>query len=419
VLRPVGGVKRVRGHRAEPHLLGDDSATKPFGWCEPLPNGSIRLYQDEAGNIPVYYSQTRGRVFAGMTPLEVSRQCTSEPEFDPVSVAEFLLHGTVCFPHTLFRNVYVAPPGAVTIVAPEAITSERFYLPVEGDEEMGLEDHAKRLREEVRRILAVDLRNRKEIVVLFSGGQDARAVVGLIDQETPLRLIAFAASDNREMRLARRAAQALGRDFVHCRRPKDFYAADLERRVEAMGGLDVARTHAWWPLSEQLRTADAVVGGYGCDALVKGMHMRDVVRLRYAPERYRIAASRFPGGVPRASSQGWLQRSIAAAVEERQMAHLERLRAFRLTTAQNWFRLWPRGSHAPANPQYLTVRMLNDNVVEPFIAPSVYRLLAAVPDRLRVDQRLFRTAFSKSMGRAVWLLSSSGRIPRLGGYPGQ
>jgi hypothetical protein len=113
--------------------------------------------------------------------------------------------------------------------------------------------------------------------------------------------------------LARCAAQALGRELTLVKRPPQFCAADLPRRVQAMGGLDVSHTHAWGPLAEPLRGADAVVGGYGSDVLVNGCYMRDVIRTHYAPERYLSDPSGPPGGVPRATLRARLQRPTAAA----------------------------------------------------------------------------------------------------------
>ena len=56
--------------------------------------------------------------------------------------------------------------------------------------------------------------------------------------------------------------------------------------------------------------------------------------------------------------------------------------------------------------------------MEPFFSPQVFSLAAKMPDEFRVDRKAFRAAFGPSMGKAGWLPTSSGRIPRLGGYLG-
>lgn len=392
----------------------------PFGWFEEKGPDSITFVTDHAGSVPLYYAQEQGCVLAGSTPLEVAEQM-SAVTFDPVSVADFLLNGTVCYPYTVFKGVYVAPPGAVTEVSPSEVKTATYYRPEEQENNEPVAYWGAQLREQVQHALRAGVEGKENIKVLFSGGEDSRAIVSLLPERNGCELVTFADGYNREVRLAERAARALSVRLRFIQRPEGFYKKDIRERVRAIGGdFDIRHTHVWGQLAEPVKDAGAVVGGYAADTLFKSAWMGNVEkgRKRLTPERLKTTGFDQPVGVEAASAQDWLDRDVAAAVDERRLAHHKRLQEFRPTSAGNWHTLWPLGSQRVAYAHYLAARLACADVVEPFLAPQVYRLAARMPDEFRVDRKAFRAAFGAPMGKAGWLPTSSGRIPRLGGYAG-
>lgn len=392
----------------------------PFGWFEELQGGAVRFVTDHSGSVPLYYAQDQGHVLAGTSPLEVADQM-AYPKVDPVSAADFLLNGTVCYPHTLFEDVYAVRPGAVTDISYDNLRSTVYYTPTEETSSESAQEWGQLLREKVQEALLYGLEGKKFIKVLFSGGEDARAVVSLLPNSLDCELVTFADEYNREVRLAEQAAQALGRPLRFIRRPKGFYRRDLARRVRAIGGaFDIRHTHVWGALSEPLSGADAVVGGYAADTLFKSAWMGNVTnsKKRLGPERLLSSLSSAPVGIEATENNDWIDNNLAAAVMRRRLAHHERIREFRPNTAGNWHTLWPLGTQRVAYAHYLAARKAASCLVEPFLAPPVYELAARMPDEMRVDRHAFRAAFGGAMGTAGWLPTSSGRIPRLGGYLG-
>ncbi|WP_207132058.1 asparagine synthase-related protein [Halorhodospira neutriphila] len=375
---------------------------------------------DHTGSVPLYYAQDRDQVITGKTPLEVAVKMAS-PGLDPVSAADFLLNGTVCYPYTLFKDVYLAPPGAVTDVTPNGIHSEFYYQPEEQCSNQSTAYWGAQLREKVQQALQKGLEGKKQVKALFSGGEDSRAVVSLLPEGSECELVTFADELNREVRLAERAARALGRPLVFIQRPYKFYQRDIQSRVYAIGGIsEIRQTHVWGRLAQPLKDADAVIGGYVADSLFKSEKMGNVKRSRkrLTPETMESSSAEQPLGIEKAIRQSWINQSVAAAVDERHLAHHERIREFRPVTAANWHRLWPWGSQARSYAHYMACHLACPAVVEPFISPQVYRLAASMPEQLRVDRKAFRAAFAPAMGKAGWLPTTSGHIPRLGGYIG-
>ena len=392
----------------------------PFGWFNELPDGGVRFVTDHSGSVPLYYAQDQGRVFAGGTPLEVAKKMAN-PKIDSVSAADFLLNGTVCYPHTLFEGVYVLPPGAVTDVNSADISSIVYYRPEEQKSNESVETWGEMLREEVQKALLAGLDGKEKVKVLFSGGEDSRAILSLLPRDNDCELITFADGYNREVRLAERAAQALGYPLRFIKRPAGFYRQNIAERVRAIGGaFDIRHTHVWGALSEPLSKADAVVGGYAADTLFKSAWMGNVVRSRrrLMPERLLAATSSGPVGIESAGAVEWLSRDVAAEVTNRRLSHHDRIREFRPLTADNWHTLWPLGTQRVTYAHYLAAQQACPCVIEPFLAPQVYSLAARMPDEMRVDRKAFRAAFGRAMGKAGWLPTSSGRIPRLGGHLG-
>ncbi|MCG5516371.1 MULTISPECIES: asparagine synthase-related protein [unclassified Ectothiorhodospira] len=392
----------------------------PFGWFERLGSGSVRFTTDHSGSVPLYYAQVENKVLAGNTPLEVVRQMKGST-FDPVSVADFILNGTVCYPYTLFKDVYVVPPGAVTVIKADSICSKRFYLPEELRDSASVQQWGARLHEEVERALLIGLKGKREIKVLFSGGEDSRAVVSLIPRSIDCELITFADNYNREVRLAERAAKALKRPFRFIQRPEGFYRKDIRGRTLSIGGsFDVAHTHVYGELASNLGNADAIVGGFTSDSLFKSLLVQGIRKSvkRLGPERIESKFVPTPVGIANPLNHSWLAEDVAKEVNERRWAHHKKIEEFRPYSASNWHWLWPLGCHQGHYAHYLAIKNLRCSVVEPFLAPQVYSLAALMPDEFRADRKAFREAFARSMGLAGWLPTSSGRIPRLGGYTG-
>lgn len=406
----------------DPVILGESLRERmlPFGWFERRGADAVTFITDHAGSVPLYYAQEQGRVLAGSTPLEVARQ-VSAVTFDPVSVADFLLNGTVCYPFTLFKNVYAAPPGAVTEVTPYEVNSVTYYRPIEQVSNESVAYWGLNLRKQVQKALLTGLEGKKNIKVLFSGGEDSRAVVSLLPADLNCELITFADGYNREVRLAERAARALGRPLRFVKRPEGFYQQKLSERVKLIGGVsDVRNTHVFGVLAEAVRDADAIVGGFTSDTLFKSLWKGNIETglRRFGPEKLRQESAREPTGVQWLSPISWMRLEVTEAADARRWALHEQIEEFRPTTAGNWHLMWPLGSHQPDYGHYLATKSVGPDVVEPFFSPQVYSLAARMPDAFRVDRRAFRAAFAPAMGKAGWLPTSSGRIPRLGGYVG-
>lgn len=395
------------------------SALGNFGGIRWLGVDTVAVLTDCSGSIPIFYGEYRNRLAVGWSPLEVADKLGTRA-IDPVSAGDFLANGTVCYPFTIFKHVYAAPPGSISVISVGKVESKTYYLPGEEENQGTAEDWGGYLRQNVRYALRFGLEGCDKVNVLYSGGEDARAVAAQLPENMDCELIVLADAHNREVRLAKRSARLLGWPVKFVCRPSGFYRDKLEERVRAVGGnWDVRHAHVFGATAEPIKTAGALVGGYMADALFKTAWMGNVTsRLRPWPESLRRGYPSFPMGIRRASDLDWMRPEMIAGVLERRMKHHARIQEFRPVSAANWQTKWPLGTQPPAYAYHLACRGIGPPVVEPFIDNQVYRVAAAMPDQFRVDGKAFRAAFAGSLGRTGWQPTSSGRIARLSGFSG-
>lgn len=378
-----------------------------------------RFRTDAAGKISYYYFIDKFGELQIFRPNAVWHRM-GRRKLDLVSCADFILNGTICWPFTLFEGVHVLPPGADITITRGSIDVQHYFLPEETSKQKpDLNAWGRRLRESVENVLADQLKELRRIKVMFSGGEDSRAVASLVSRDLDVELVTLADGDNREVALARRAAHALGHTFRFVARPEGFYREALRERIRLIGpGLDIAHTHVFGPTAAPFRSADALVGGYAADTLFKTAWMANIRHRRARPDRLDERYPDHPVGIRSARRASWLSPEIAAAVEERRLQHHRRVQEFRPRSAGNWHTLWPLGAQRVAFAHHLACQSIGPRVVEPFLDDRLYRLAAEMPDELRVDRRAFRAAFARAMGSAGWLPTSSHSVPRLGGQVG-
>lgn len=415
-------LRRVLQNAREPATLGSrllevNGSFAAVGWKS---REEAILVTDPSGSIPLCYGRKGGLIAAGIRADEIAAALGRCP-VDPLSAADFIANGTVCYPHTLFEDVFVCPPGAVARLTPDGLEAASYYVPEEVDAKGSSEHWGERLRQALAETLECGLEAARRVGVMFSGGEDSRVVTALLPPWVDACALTLADGDNREVRLARRAARAMDVPFDFVPRPEGFYREALHERVKAVGaGRDARHTHVWGGTAESFRGFDAVVGGYAADTMFKSLWMGNVRpgRRSLRPDALLGPAPDRPVGVRHPSELDWLAGGVAAEVYERRRRHHERLVEFRPQTAGNWHQRWPLGTQRVAYPHYLAALSAVPRVVEPFLWARLYRLAAAMPDAHRMDARAFRAAFARSLGRAGWLPTSSGRIPRVGGWIG-
>lgn len=382
----------------------------------------VTVVTDAAGGIPVCYGDGPSGPAIGGRVHDVARLAGGRT-LDRVSAVDYLMHGSIVHPYTWFENVQRLPPGSVCKITERGLHTHRYWEPTEPDniyDPCDEREWGRRLHDEVKSSIVNTLEDAGRVRVFFSGGEDSRVVGSLIPDDTECVLTTVLDTQNREYRLARRSAQALGRKFEWIPRPKNYYKSAVRDRIESIGpGWDFRHTHFLGDIQQTFQDADALVGGYLADTLFKTYHMGNVEKRRgLKPDSLKRPDPDEIDVLKKGEQQsGWFSKPLVKKVRKRRVDHHHTLKEIRPITAGNWHALWPI-SNALAFAQYLGEHRIGPQVVEPFLFSQVYRLAAVMPDQCREGETAFHHAFNKELGVAGWLPVNAG-VPRLQGYLGQ
>ena len=348
--------------------------------------GGGTVVTDLGAFVPVFAARTDDAWIAG-THLDAVARAAGRREIDPVSAADLLAHLTCTYPHTLYRGVEQLPPASAVPFAPGGAPGEPlvYWRPVEENPYASVRDAAAALRDALVEQTGAVCRGLPEVALLLSGGEDARAVLGAVPREVRVRAFVFADWENREVRVARAAAEAYGATLAFGRRAPDHYVDGLEAVAGMIGGHNLFMDVHGWGLHERLALRDfaAVLGGLSSDSFLKAEH---------APRR----ANADEWALPPASL---IRRELLEEVVARRLAFRRWLAEFRPATAAEWEKLWPFTQRTHGANFHGNRRMFASQ--EPYHANAIVKLAAAVPTEWKRHRRLFHAAM-KPLFRRSW-----------------
>jgi hypothetical protein len=389
----------------------DDVLDGPFAALAiDLERGTGSVVTDLFAWIPLFAAEEGGGVLVGTHVDAVAAVAGAAP--DPVSVAELVAHLTITWPETLYDGVRQVAPGTERRFGPGGWADERTYWrPEERFVYGSIDEAAEALRTALVRDVALAAEGRGEIGVLLSGGEDSRAVLGALMGTLPrgaqVTGFTYADDENREVRTARRVAAAYGTTIRFGRREPDHYLRYLEPVSALVGSQnEYIDAHGWelnWRLG--LVHLQVVLGGLSSDALLKAdnvppRHFAQVRRGR-VPEMRLLPVPRLDG----------IRRELLEAASERRNAFRRTLMELRPESADEWSRIYPFTMRKYAANHHGNRRMFR--VHEPFMSNAVVKLAAAVPQRWKLDRRLFHRAVRPLLAPSWHVPHTRNRFPSL------
>jgi asparagine synthase (glutamine-hydrolysing) len=177
--------------------------------------------RDRLGIKPFYYYIDQER-FAFASEMKSLRAITEIPiQVNMVALADYLRHGYVVAPHTMFRQIRKLPPGHTVTVDASGARILRYWdiplvAPHDRSESEALEEFKPLLDDIIRRHLVSDV----PVGVFLSGGLDSSSIVALMSQLNLNGYKAFSIGyDSRESELeyARVVAEHCGAEYHEIR----------------------------------------------------------------------------------------------------------------------------------------------------------------------------------------------------------
>jgi hypothetical protein len=375
--------------------------------------GDASVVTDRMGFIPLFFSTSAGDdrpLVIGSHVDLVALASGRQRDIDPVAAADFVVHYSITYPHTLYEQVEQFPPAAERSWTPSGWSGpERTYW--EPREEPAR--YLGRAARELRRVFAEAVRHGCEgqdhVGLLLSGGEDSRSVLGAMPRHVRVDAFTYGDWKNREFRIARQVAGIYGAQLHFGQRGPEHYLA-YEAVAPLLGTQHRYTDVHGYGLHRELGLPELpiVFGGYLSDALLKA-------NFAHRPKRRLIRpATPLPGerSPPIIANAAGLREDLLREVELRRDRLRERIREMRPFSASEWLVLWPFSMRTGGANMHGGRRLFRD--YQPFVSNGVLDIAVAVPQWWKRERLLFHRAMRPFLAPSWHVPHGRSRYPFFG-----
>jgi asparagine synthase (glutamine-hydrolysing) len=241
--------------------------------------GTAMLFNDRFGLQRIYYHEANDAFYFAAEAKAILKVRPELRSADLRGLGEFIVCGCVLENRTLFRGIYVLPPGAAWVFRGGALEKKRAYFePKEWEEQERLEPepYYTCLRDAFVRNLPRYFNGQERIGVSLTGGLDTRIIMAWRKAphgRLPCYTFGSMYRDNQDVVLARKVAQICGQPHQVITTGKEFlsrFAHYAERSIYLTDAcVDLGRSPDLY-VNEKVREIAPVriVGTYGSEMLL-------------------------------------------------------------------------------------------------------------------------------------------------------
>ncbi|WP_052748921.1 asparagine synthase-related protein [Arsukibacterium ikkense] len=362
--------------------------------------------------IPVYQYHKPEQLLLS-THVDILAQCSGQrTQFDLVSVADFVLNDVITYPYTMYSAIRQCAPAAQQLYRlQQSIKCDvrPYWQPQENNPYHDIDAAAAALRAGLRHYVSHVVQTSDKVAQFISGGEDSRALSGLLADYGGRDAFVFLDSLNREGEIAQQVAAAYGSSFNLKLRKAGYYLDILPAASKLIGaGHQYMHAHTLGFYQDcKLAQYQAVFGGYLADSLLKAPYANKKGGSRkfpFIPERVVPGESRTT-----ATKHAFFNAKVLQQLDARRLAHMQRIQQIRPQSAHEWFVLWPSTMRVALPNLYCNRRLFRS--YEPFMCQQVVKIAAAVPADWKLNRRLFHRGCKPFLRKSKWILHADGRLP--------
>ncbi|SFL04525.1 asparagine synthase (glutamine-hydrolysing) [Halogranum rubrum] len=246
--------------------------------------GDLSLFTDRMGTRPIHYYQDESAE-TNESALVFSTSLQSLPlhpavdtGFDEDYLAEYFTLKRPFGLKTPLDGVEKLHPGTVMTVdvGTGATSTDRYWTPHYDPGDCSREQLAEQLAETMKTVVADRTHDEATEGLLLSGGSDSRLVLAAFDAlDQPVRTYHLNEWENREARIAERAANVVGTDHTLLKRDESYQSRSLETAPRFSNFVGYFNQHHAGGFAETLRAeCEYLFTGHYGDMLFKGNHLR-------------------------------------------------------------------------------------------------------------------------------------------------
>jgi asparagine synthase (glutamine-hydrolysing) len=249
--------------------------------------GTAMLFNDRFGLQRIYYHEAKDAFYFAAEAKAILKVRPELRGTDPRGLGEFIVCGCVLENRTLFRGIYVLPPGAAWLFRGGVLEKKAVYFkPGEWEEQEPLEPEAYyvHLRDAFVRGLPRYFNGRERVGVSLTGGLDTRIIMAwhkAPPDSLPCYTFGSIYRDNQDVRLARQVAKICGQSHQVITTGKEFlsrFSHYAERSIYLTDAcVDLSRSPDLY-VNERAREIAPVriVGTYGSEMLLQAVMFKPV-----------------------------------------------------------------------------------------------------------------------------------------------
>ena len=259
--------------------------------------GTATLFNDRYGLQRLYYHESKDAFYFAAESKAILKVRPELRRTDPRGLGEFVVCGCVLENRTLFRDIYVLPPGSAWVFRDGALEARSSYFePKEWEQQEALtpEEYYRHLRSAFVGNLPRYFNGRERIGVSLTGGLDTRIIMAwrkAPPDSLPCYTFGSLYRDNQDVRLARKVAKICGQSHQVITTGKEFlsrFPHYAERSIYLTDAcVDLSRSPDLY-VNEQARDIAPVriVGTYGSEMLLHAVMFKPVEPARglFQPE---------------------------------------------------------------------------------------------------------------------------------------
>lgn len=240
-------------------------------------NKELIIVNDRFAAYNIFYTKSESGQFIFCTLLNPILNIPGiKKEINPLSVFEFFSFQRILSTDTFLNNIKILEPATILKFKNKKIELKKYYNPHYSIEKFREKDLIEKVAQAF--INSIDIRTKENYKygILLSGGLDARTFLGACQKD----IIAFTASDNenREVKTARKIANAKGCRHIFLKRKQSHYA-DIFDIANELGSGHYRYNHAHYiGLYDEIeQEVNVLLHGFGVDTFFK--------KLFYLPHR--------------------------------------------------------------------------------------------------------------------------------------
>lgn len=417
-------------------LVGDDSSEATMAinqrwnlenniqWDEDLSGPFTVLYIDKKTKcinvvtdlmsfLPVYYHQSKNGLYIGTHVDALAITAKESQNIDITSLADFVLHDIITFPYTAYTNIKQMEPSCVTTFGSQINSPKMdfYWEPKEVNPYSNLKEASEALRQGLKGYVEHVTSKMDKVAQFISGGEDSRALAGILPSYLQRDAYVFLDEMNREGKIAKKIADKYEAQFIVGYRKKTHYLDILPEASRLVGtGHQYHHAHSLeFDEKFKLNNYSAVFGGYLSDSLLKSAHALRYIKVK--TDKYPFIPHVFKKGETRTQeiSNKIINNYTLEKINERRIAHFNKIKELRPKSAHEWFVLYP-ATMRTAIPNIYTTRRLFKSY-EPFMCKEAVKISSSVPAQWKLNRRLFNGAMKPYLAKSKWVLHADGRLP--------